>query len=440
MLEFDDAEKPESANIKVVGVGGGGGNALNTMVTEGVNGVRFIAANTDLQALGNNLADVKIQLGESETQGLGAGADPEKGRDSALETQDRIAEALEGADMVFVTAGMGGGTGTGAAPVIADIAREQGALTVGVVTKPFQFEGKRRRRQAAMGIEHLETAVDTLITIPNERLLAISDADTTMIEAFKMADEVLLQAVQGISDLITVGGFVNVDFADVQTIMKDRGRALMGTGRASGTDRALEAAEMAVSSPLLDDVSIDGATGILMNVTGGTDMTIHEVNDAASHIEEVADQDAHIIYGQVIDEEMRDQIQMTVIATGFGAPDEQADDAGERSREASGGSRDESGGRRRRRSSHEHSTVQTSGSSSEEKDDAAAAAEDQQDGETADQAEPSEGDDDGDRRANFIRDTNSTVDQPSSGLSPEEEEEMQVPTFLRNRRNNSNES
>jgi cell division protein FtsZ len=291
-----------------------------------------------------------------------------------------------------------------------------------------------------MGIEHLETAVDTLITIPNERLLAISDADTTMIEAFKMADEVLLQAVQGISDLITVGGFVNVDFADVQTIMKDRGRALMGTGRASGTDRALEAAEMAVSSPLLDDVSIDGATGILMNVTGGTDMTIHEVNDAASHIEEVADQDAHIIYGQVIDEEMRDQIQMTVIATGFGAPDEQADDAGERSREASGGSRDESGGRRRRRSSHEHSTVQTSGSSSEEKDDAAAAAEDQQDGETADQAEPSEGDDDGDRRANFIRDTNSTVDQPSSGLSPEEEEEMQVPTFLRNRRNNSNES
>jgi cell division protein FtsZ len=440
MLEFDDAEKPESANIKVVGVGGGGGNALNTMVTEGVNGVRFIAANTDLQALGNNLADVKIQLGESETQGLGAGADPEKGRDSALETQDRIAEALEGADMVFVTAGMGGGTGTGAAPVIADIAREQGALTVGVVTKPFQFEGKRRRRQAAMGIEHLETAVDTLITIPNERLLAISDADTTMIEAFKMADEVLLQAVQGISDLITVGGFVNVDFADVQTIMKDRGRALMGTGRASGTDRALEAAEMAVSSPLLDDVSIDGATGILMNVTGGTDMTIHEVNDAASHIEEVADQDAHIIYGQVIDEEMRDQIQMTVIATGFGAPDEQADDAGERSREASGGSRDESGGRRRRRSSHEHSTVQTSGSSSEEKDDAAAAAEDQQDSETADQAEPSEGDDDGDRRANFIRDTNSTVDQPSSGLSPEEEEEMQVPTFLRNRRNNSNES
>jgi cell division protein FtsZ len=336
---------------------------------------------------------------------------------------------------------MGGGTGTGAAPVIADIARELGALTVGVVTKPFQFEGKRRRRQASMGIEHLEKAVDTLITIPNERLLAISDADTTMIEAFKMADEVLLQAVQGISDLITVGGFVNVDFADVQTIMKDRGRALMGTGRASGTDRALEAAEMAVSSPLLDDVSIDGATGILMNVTGGTDMTIHEVNDAASHIEEVADQDAHIIYGQVIDEEMRDQIQMTVIATGFGPPEEQADDAGERSREASGGNRDESGGRRRRRSSHEHSTVQTSESPSEDRDDGAAAAEEQQDGETADEAESSEGDDtDGDRRANFIRDNNSTVDQPSSGLSPEEEEEMQVPTFLRNRRNNSNES
>jgi cell division protein FtsZ len=436
MLEFDDAEKPESANIKVVGVGGGGGNALNTMVTEGVNGVRFIAANTDLQALGNNLADVKIQLGESETEGLGAGADPEKGRDSALETQDRIAEALEGADMVFVTAGMGGGTGTGAAPVIADIAREVGALTVGVVTKPFQFEGRRRRRQAAMGIEHLEKAVDTLITIPNERLLAISDADTTMIEAFKMADEVLLQAVQGISDLITVGGFVNVDFADVQTIMKDRGRALMGTGRASGTDRALEAAEMAVSSPLLDDVSIDGATGILMNVTGGTDMTIHEVNDAASHIEEVADKDAHIIYGQVIDEEMRDQIQMTVIATGFGVSQEDVDGAREQSKKASGDNREESSGRRRRRSSHEHSAVNTSEAPANDEDDRAAASED--DAAEADGADEAEEGDNEDRRANFIRDTNSTVDQPSSGLSPEEEEEMQVPTFLRNRRNNSN--
>ncbi len=436
MLEFDDAEKPESANIKVVGVGGGGGNALNTMVTEGVNGVRFIAANTDLQALGNNLADVKIQLGESETEGLGAGADPEKGRDSALETQDRIAEALEGADMVFVTAGMGGGTGTGAAPVIADIAREVGALTVGVVTKPFQFEGRRRRRQAAMGIEHLEKAVDTLITIPNERLLAISDADTTMIEAFKMADEVLLQAVQGISDLITVGGFVNVDFADVQTIMKDRGRALMGTGRASGTDRALEAAEMAVSSPLLDDVSIDGATGILMNVTGGTDMTIHEVNDAASHIEEVADQDAHIIYGQVIDEEMRDQIQMTVIATGFGVSQEDVDEAREESNKASGDNREESSGRRRRRSSHEHSAVNTSEAPADDEDDRAAAS--QEDDSEDDGADEAEDGDNEDRRANFIRDTNSTVDQPSSGLSPEEEEEMQVPTFLRNRRNNSN--
>ena len=436
MLEFDDAEKPESANIKVVGVGGGGGNALNTMVTEGVNGVRFIAANTDLQALGNNLADVKIQLGESETEGLGAGADPEKGRDSALETQDRIAEALEGADMVFVTAGMGGGTGTGAAPVIADIAREVGALTVGVVTKPFQFEGRRRRRQAAMGIEHLEKAVDTLITIPNERLLAISDADTTMIEAFKMADEVLLQAVQGISDLITVGGFVNVDFADVQTIMKDRGRALMGTGRASGTDRALEAAEMAVSSPLLDDVSIDGATGILMNVTGGTDMTIHEVNDAASHIEEVADQDAHIIYGQVIDEEMRDQIQMTVIATGFGVSQEDVDGAQEQSNKASGDNREESSSRRRRRSSHEHSAVNTSEAPANDEEDRAAASE--EDGTEADDADEAEEGDNEDRRANFIRDTNSTVDQPSSGLSPEEEEEMQVPTFLRNRRNNSN--
>jgi len=455
MLEFDETEVPEAADIRVVGVGGGGGNALNTMITEGVNGVEFIAANTDLQALGNNLAGTKIQLGESLTNGLGAGADPEIGRDSALEDQGRIEEALAGSDMVFVTAGMGGGTGTGAAPVIADIARELGALTVGVVTKPFQFEGRRRRRQAEQGIGHLEGSVDTLITIPNQRLLAIAGEETTMIEAFKMADEVLLQAVQGISDLITVGGMVNVDFADVRTIMNDQGRALMGTGRASGQDRAVEAAEMAVDSPLLEDVSIEGATGILMNVTGGTGMTIHEVNEAAGFIEEVADREAHIIYGQVIDEDMRDEIEMTVIATGFdrGGPsdsrtDEEAArgeqnrgrfsrertqpqakpvegrDAGSRSAEETSGSgepravgrTDETRpGTNRQREVPAHEESGSEGASS---------------GEEAGE-EPEE-----ERRADFIRSPSGSVQEVSRGLSKREEEEMQVPTFLRNREAN----
>ena len=256
MFEFDDAEIPETARIKVIGVGGGGGNAVNTMITEGIGGVEFITANTDLQALDNNLASTKIQLGSSLTKGLGAGANPDVGRNSALEDQVKIAESLTGADMVFVTAGMGGGTGTGAAPVIANIAREQGALTVGVVTKPFKFEGRRRRRQAEEGVLALSQAVDTLITIPNQRLLAIAGDDTTILEAFKMADEVLLQAVQGISDLITIRGLVNVDFADVRTIMAGKGLALMGTGRATGPGRALEAAEMAISSPLLEAASI----------------------------------------------------------------------------------------------------------------------------------------------------------------------------------------
>ncbi len=317
MLEFDDTEIPESANIKVIGVGGGGGNAVNTMIADGIAGVEFVAANTDLQALDNNLASVKMQLGATLTKGLGAGADPDIGRNSALEDQQRIAETLEGADMVFVTAGMGGGTGTGAAPVIANIAREVGALTVGVVTKPFHFEGRRRRRQADEGIENLQNAVDTLITIPNQRLLAVSGEDTTILEAFKKADEVLLQAVQGISDLITVRGLVNVDFADVRTIMSGRGLALMGTGRAAGPQRALEAAEMAISSPLLEDVSIEGATGILINITGGLDMTLREINDAASLIEEAAHEEANIIFGNVIDEDLRDELTITVIATGF---------------------------------------------------------------------------------------------------------------------------
>lgn len=317
MLEFDDTEIPESANIKVIGVGGGGGNAVNTMIADGIAGVEFIAANTDLQALDNNLAAIKMQLGGALTKGLGAGADPDIGRNSALEDQTRIAESLEGADMVFVTAGMGGGTGTGAAPVIANIAREVGALTVGVVTKPFHFEGRRRRRSAEEGIKNLQNAVDTLITIPNQRLLAVSGEDTTILEAFKKADEVLLQAVQGISDLITVRGLVNVDFADVRTIMRGRGLALMGTGRAAGPTRALEAAEMAISSPLLEDVSIEGATGILINITGGLDMTLREINDAATLIEEAAHEEANIIFGNVIDENLRDEITITVIATGF---------------------------------------------------------------------------------------------------------------------------
>jgi cell division protein FtsZ len=317
MLQFDDAELPKSAKIKVLGVGGGGGNAINTMITEGIRSVEFIAANTDLQALENNLAPVKIQLGGGLTKGLGAGADPEKGRESAIEDQARIAEVLKGADMVFVTAGMGGGTGTGAAPVIANIAREQGALTVGVVTKPFQFEGRRRMKQADEGIRNLASAVDTLIIIPNQRLLAVSGEQTTMLEAFKKADEVLLHAVQGISDLITVTGLVNVDFADVRTIMSGKGLALMGTGHSSGPSRALEAAEMAISSPLLEDVSIEGATGILVNLTGGLDITLAEVNDALSLIEQAAHEDANIIFGNVIDENMRDEVKITVIATGF---------------------------------------------------------------------------------------------------------------------------
>lgn len=317
MLVFDETELPQTARIKVIGVGGGGGNAINTMISEGIRNVDFVAANTDIQALENNLASTKIQLGAGLTKGLGAGANPEIGRSSALEDQARIAECLEGSDMVFVTAGMGGGTGTGAAPVIANIAREAGALTVGVVTKPFQFEGRRRLRQAEDGIRNLAGAVDTLIIIPNQRLLAISGDHTTILEAFKKADEVLLHAVQGISDLITVPGLINVDFADVRTIMNGKGLALMGTGAASGPSRALEAAETAISSPLLEDVSIEGATGILVNLTGGLDVTLSELNEALSLIEQAAHEDAQIIFGNVIDESLRDEVKITVIATGF---------------------------------------------------------------------------------------------------------------------------
>jgi cell division protein FtsZ len=426
MLEFDDDQLPESARIKVIGVGGGGGNAINTMITEGIDSVEFIAANTDLQALENNLAPVKIQLGGTLTKGLGAGADPEIGRNSALEDQARIEEALQGADMVFVTAGMGGGTGTGAAPVIANIGREIGALTVGVVTKPFHFEGRRRRRQAEFGIENLSAAVDTLITIPNQRLLAISGEDTTILEAFKKADEVLLHAVQGITDLITVRGLVNVDFADVRTIMNSKGLALMGTGRASGTDRALEAAEMAVSSPLLEDVSIEGATGILINITGGYDLTLKEINDAASFIETAADEDAHIIFGNVIEEDMRDEIQITVIATGF-------EQSRKKKQSLASEAQSSSGRRTARQTRDEEPAVEQSEHEEEERSERRRQA-------TSGSFEAQEREDDSDdRRASFIRTPSGSVRPASGGLTPTEEEQMDVPTFLRKpkRRNDS---
>ena len=314
LIEFDDVSH---AKILVIGVGGGGGNAVNTMISGNLDGVEFVVANTDLQALEANMAPHKIPLGSSLTKGLGAGANPEVGRRSAEESMQQIADLISGADMVFVTAGMGGGTGTGAAPVIAQIARDCGALTVGVVTKPFGFEGKKRARQAVEGIDRLSAAVDTLLVIPNNRLLALVGQQTSMVEAFRKADSVLLNAVQGISDLMTVPGLVNVDFADVRTIMKDMGRALMGSGIGTGKRRAQEAAEMAISSPLLEDVNIEGATGILINITGGPDLTLHEVNEASSLIEAAAHEDANIIFGSVIDPNLSEEIRITVIATGF---------------------------------------------------------------------------------------------------------------------------
>jgi len=306
------------ANIKVIGVGGAGGNAVNTMIKMRMEGVNFAVANTDLQALKASAAPLKIQLGCQLTKGLGAGSNPEVGRNAALEDQDAIAESLVGADMVFITAGMGGGTGTGAAPVVARLAREMGALTVAVVTKPFAFEGKRRLKVAEEGIAELKKEVDTIITIPNERLLNIAGNDMPLIETFKKADEVLLQAVKGISDLITVQGLINLDFADVKAIMSGMGFALMGTGVSSGEDRAIDAATKAITSPLLENVSIKGATGVLINITGGPNMTLHEVNEASRLIQGEADEDANIIFGAVIDESITDEIRVTVIATGFG--------------------------------------------------------------------------------------------------------------------------
>jgi cell division protein FtsZ len=314
-ISMEDENLP--AKIKVVGVGGGGGNAVNRMIQAGIGGVEFLVANTDLQAMRHALAPVKIQIGHKLTKGLGAGANPEIGKQAALEDTDRILEALSGADMIFITTGMGGGTGTGAAPIIASLAAELGALTVAVVTKPFNFEGKRRRVQAEHGIRALRDTVDTLITIPNERLLNFVERGTSLGDAFKIADDILRQAVQGISDLITIPGEINLDFADVRTIMHGMGMALMGTGVSSGEHRAVEAAQRAISSPLLEEASIEGAKGVLINVTGGSDMTLFEVHEAASIIQEAADEEANIIFGTVIDPKMKDEIKVTVIATGF---------------------------------------------------------------------------------------------------------------------------
>ena len=317
MFEINENSKLP-ARIKVFGVGGGGCNAVNTMIESKLDGVDFITANTDAQSLRICRAPLKLQLGEKLTKGLGAGADPTVGRNAAEEDREKIRELLTDTDMVFITAGMGGGTGTGAAPVIAEISKETDALTVAVVTKPFLFEGKKRQRAADEGIMELKKAVDTLITIPNQKLLSVTGKNTALLDAFKMADEVLLHAVRGISDLITVNGLINLDFADVKTIMSERGMALMGTGASDGENKALEAAEHAISSPLLEDLSIQGAKGILINITGGSDLTLYDINEASTLIQEQAHEDANIIFGAVINDNMNGEVRVTVIATGFG--------------------------------------------------------------------------------------------------------------------------
>jgi cell division protein FtsZ len=315
MLEFD-LDMDQLAQIKVIGVGGGGSNAVNRMIDNGVKGVEFITVNTDAQALNLAKSEAKLQIGDKLTRGLGAGANPDVGKKAAEESKELIVNALKGADLVFVTAGMGGGTGTGAAPVIADIARECGALTVGVVTRPFTFEGRKRQAQAELGIAALKEKVDTLIVIPNDRLLEIVDKKTPMLEAFREADNVLRQGVQGISDLIMVPGLINLDFADVKTIMTERGSALMGIGRASGENRAAEAAKRAIMSPLLE-TSIDGARGVIMNITGGVDLSLYEVNEAAEIVIAATDPEVNMIFGAIIDESLKEEIKVTVIATGF---------------------------------------------------------------------------------------------------------------------------
>jgi cell division protein FtsZ len=315
LFELDPVE--QVAKIKVVGLGGGGGNAVNRMMAAQFTGVEFVVANTDIQALRGSSVPVKIQLGAHLTKGLGAGSNPDIGRDAAQEDPEKITRYLEGADMVFITAGLGGGTGTGAAPVVATLAKEMGILTVAVVTKPFNFEGKKRMAQAEAGVEALRNVVDTLITIPNQRLLAVVDRGTALLDAFRVADSVLQQAVQGISDLILVPGLINLDFADVRAIMSGMGIAMMGTGVGHGQNRALDAAQKAVASPLLDDASIEGARGILINFTGGVDLAIHEVEEAARIVQEAAHDEANIIFGAVIDPTLEDEVRMTVIATGF---------------------------------------------------------------------------------------------------------------------------
>ena len=316
-LEID---RTAPARLKVIGVGGAGSNAVNRMIGAGLRGVDFICANTDIQALAQSLAPTRIQIGVNATRGLGAGGDPSQGRRSAEEDEQAISDAIGESDMVFVTAGMGGGTGTGAAPVVARLARQAGALTVGVVTRPFGFEGKRRQRQAEEGLEELRAEVDTLLVIPNERLLSVVERGTPLSEAFGIADDVLLKATKGIADLVTIPGLVNVDFADVKSIMASRGNALMGTGRGRGENRAIEAAQAAVSSPLLEDVSIHGAEGVLLNITGGRDLSLHEVNEASKVVTEAAGEDANIIFGAVIDPSLDGEIVVTVVATGFGLP------------------------------------------------------------------------------------------------------------------------
>jgi cell division protein FtsZ len=321
MIEFDE-NKNLAAKVKIIGIGGGGNNALNTMISYQLSGVEFIAANTDAQALAANMAPFKLQLGENLTKGLGAGANPEVGRKAALEDVERIREVLKGADMVFITAGLGGGTGTGGAPVIAEVARELGALTVAIVTKPFLFEGKKRMKQAEEGLANLKMTADALITIPNQRLLGISGKSMTLLEAFKKADDVLYHAAKGISDIIVGHGIINLDFADVRTVMAETGLALMGTGTASGENRSVEAAQRAISSPLLEDITIEGARGLLINITGGENMTLSEINEATTLIQKEAHEEANVIWGMVVDKTMKEEVRVTVIATGFGKKEE----------------------------------------------------------------------------------------------------------------------
>ena len=317
MFELSDKDLVSTAKIKVIGIGGAGGNAVNTMISYNLRGVEFIAANTDAQALGASASAIKIQLGAGVTKGLGAGSDPDIGRQAALEAREMLCENLQGSDMVFITAGLGGGTGTGGAPIAAEIAREMGALTVAVVTKPFLFEGKKRNGQAEAGIAELRKIVDTLIIVPNQRLLSLGGREISLLDAFRKADDILYHAVKGISDLIMVPGLINLDFADVKKIMSQMGLALMGTGTAGGENRAVEAAQKAISSPLLEDNTIQGARGVLLNITGGPSMTLHEINEASSMIQAEVHEDANIIFGTVVDESMGDEIRITVIATGF---------------------------------------------------------------------------------------------------------------------------